>query len=412
MTVLRDLLNVSLDGEWGKDEPDADSVEMSVIRGTDFEDVRVGSISKVPTRFLASRHAARKRLQPWDIVFETAGGSPGRPTGRSLLITASRFARFQNPVTCASFARFLRISPERADPAFVYWMLQHLYDSRELLRFNTQHTGVARFQFTTFADNHELRLPSLSVQRHVASILSVYDDLIEVNTRRIAVLEEMARRLFEEWFVHFRFPGHETKPTIETPNGPCPQGWSLSALGDLAEIQWGDTSKTKSSYVESGFAAYSATGKDGALPYYDFDRTGVVLSAIGANCGRTWFASGKWSCIKNTIRLWSKDTAISDEFLFYATQKIDYWPRRGAAQPFISQGDARRCLIVQPDHQTGKKFQLVAGPALRLQCLLERQNINLGNARNLLLPKLISGEIDLERTERGIERAANRVAAE
>ena len=71
----------------------------------------------------------------------------------------------------------------------------------------------------------------------------------------------------------------------------------IFTLGDVADVSWGDTSTTKKSYSSSGFDAYSASGRDGLLPYFDYDRTGVVISAIGAECGKTWLAKGKWSCI-------------------------------------------------------------------------------------------------------------------
>ena len=74
-----------------------------------------------------------------------------------------------------------------------------------------------------------------------------------------------------------------------------------SKLGEIADVNWGDTSVTKASYVPNGYPAYSATGCDGFLPYADFDREAIVLSAIGARAGKTWFVDGKWSCIKNTI---------------------------------------------------------------------------------------------------------------
>ena len=75
--------------------------------------------------------------------------------------------------------------------------------------FHTQHTGVSRFQWTSFSEREPLRLPPLPVQRRIAGILSAYDELIENGQRRIRILEEMARVLYREWFVHFRFPGHE-----------------------------------------------------------------------------------------------------------------------------------------------------------------------------------------------------------
>jgi len=127
-----------------------------------------------------------------------------------------------------------------------------------------------------------------------------------------------------------------------------PQGWRVRLLGDVADVNWGDTSVTKASYVDSGFAAYSASGPDGYLPHADFDRTGVVLSAIGADCGKTWLAKGKWSCIKNTIRFWATDPDVDTEFLYWLTINPAIWPKRGSAQPFISQGDARALEIAHP----------------------------------------------------------------
>jgi type I restriction enzyme S subunit len=119
-------------------------------------------------------------------------------------------------------------------------------------------------------------------------------------------------------------------------------------LADVADVNWGDTSVTKASYVETGFPAFSASGPDGFLPYADFDRTGVVLSAIGADCGKTWLAKGKWSCIKNTLRFWATSPDVDTEFLYWLTRDPVVWPKRGSAQPFISQGDARALEIAYP----------------------------------------------------------------
>lgn len=130
--------------------------------------------------------------------------------------------------------------------------------------------------------------------------------------------------------------------------GEFPPDWEISKLGDVADVSWGDTSTTKASYTHDGFPAFSATGLDGRLPYADFDRTGVILSAIGADCGKTWLAKGKWSCIKNTIRFWSVNPRVDTEFLYWLTCKQSFWPRRGSAQPFIAQGDARATEIRYP----------------------------------------------------------------
>lgn len=242
----------------------------------------------------------------------------------------------------------------------------------------------------------EIPLPPLPIQRRIAGILSAYDELIENSQRRIKILESMARALYREWFVHFRFPGHEHHPHVPSPLGEIPKGWEVKKLGKLADISWGDTSTTKAAYVEEGYAAYSASGLDGKLDHYDFDRLGIVLSAIGAQCGKTWLARGKWSCIKNTIRFWSKNECVSTEFLFIATLGQDFWPRRGAAQPFISQGDAERIDVLIPDPGTMNSFTIFAADSLKHIAMLDSQIQNLRRTRDLLLPRLLSGQIDVE----------------
>ena len=81
----------------------------------------------------------------------------------------------------------------------------------------------------------EIPLPPLPTQRRIAGILSAYDELIENNQRRIRILEDMARSLYREWFVHFRYPGHESVPLVESPLGQIPQGWTVKKLSDIAE---------------------------------------------------------------------------------------------------------------------------------------------------------------------------------
>lgn len=126
-------------------------------------------------------------------------------------------------------------------------------------------------------------------------------------------------------------------------------------LGDIADVQWGDTSTTKAKYTNDGYKAFSASGNDGNLPYYDYDREGIVLSAIGAACGRFWYTSGKWSCIKNTIRFWSIDENIClTKYLFYAINPKS-WIISGSAQPFITLKSARNYRLRLPDLKTQKK---------------------------------------------------------
>ncbi|HMT56226.1 MAG TPA: restriction endonuclease subunit S, partial [Candidatus Saccharibacteria bacterium] len=224
----------------------------------------------------------------------------------------------------------------------------------------------------------EIDIPEFSknTQEKIGRILGAYDNLIENNSKRIEKLEAMARILYRHAI--------ETKDVEEV------------KMGDVANIKWGDTSKTKKSYVpeNNAFIAYSASGPDGFLPYFDYDQTGIVLSAIGANCGKTWLARGKWSCIKNTIRYFTKSDVVSNEFLYLATEGGDVWPTRGSAQPFISQGDviASRVQILS-DEGKMRELSKELSKYFELIDILSKRNHKLAQARDMLLPRLMSGEI-------------------
>ena len=239
----------------------------------------------------------------------------------------------------------------------------------------------------------EVDLPPITDQKRIADILSAFDDKIELNNKISKNLEATAKAIFKEWFVNFRFPGHEKVKMVDSELRKIPERWKVKTLGDVADVQWGDTSVTKASYVEKGYPAYSASGQDGFRKTYDFDRIGIVLSAIGANCGITWLARSKWSVIKNTIRFWSTDEKVSTEYLFLATMRQESWPQRGSAQPFITMGDARKRKILVPAENILRQFNnFVAGTYLKID-FARLENQKLAALRDLLLPKLMSREI-------------------
>lgn len=127
--------------------------------------------------------------------------------------------------------------------------------------------------------------------------------------------------------------------------------WAVRTLGEVAEVSWGNTSVTKKSYIADGVQAYSASGPDGFVAWAEHDSPGVVVSAIGAQCGKTWYARGSWTPIKNTLWFRSFDPDVETQYLYYATIDPEIWPRRGAAQPFISKGDAQKLPVKLPSLQ-------------------------------------------------------------
>lgn len=260
-------------------------------------------------------------------------------------------------------------------------------------------TGQTELSKDSVLDNIEIIIPKeFEKQNEIASVLAVYDDLMENNEKRIKILEEMAQLIYTEWFVKFKFPGHENVNLVDsgTEFGMIPEGWEVTNLGGIADIKWGDTSTTKKSYIEKGYNAYSASGLDGKLDHFDYDQDGIVLSAIGANCGITWLAKGKWSCIKNTIRILKKDPGVDIEYLFLLTSQYGYWKRRGAAQPFISQTEANSYNAIKPDSKILKIFNDLIKPLYDETHLLNNANISLSKIRDLLIPQLVTGKRELK----------------
>lgn len=151
-------------------------------------------------------------------------------------------------------------------------------------------------------------------------------------------------------------------------------------LQDVLDVQWGDTKTTKASYVPNGYLAYSAAGPDGFLTDFDYDSDGVVLSAIGANCGTTYYASGKWSCIKNTIRIFTKTDDIDLKYFYYMTKMPNFWPVRGSAQPFISQTDIRELFVRIPDLKVQRAIGRIFHDLEKLVSLNEAISRNLAEA--------------------------------
>lgn len=362
-----------------------------IVRVSDFTQDSVDTSNLVRISDVTAANYRRYALRRGDVVIQTVGSWPSNPAsvvGKVIRIPSSVDGALLNQNAVKIIPR------ETIDQGFLYYLLRNPSFSRYIVGCAQGAASQASITLDAIRE-YRFHLPPRAAQRDIANMLRRYDDLIENNSRRIEILEEMARSLYREWFVEFRFPGHEGVRMVESAVGPIPEGWECLPLGQVADVKWGDTSTTKASYVDEGFDAFSASGLDGKLDHFDFDRTGIVLSAIGAQCGRTWIATGKWSCIKNTMRFWSTSERVSTEYLYFATGNPQFWPRRGAAQPFISQQDAQRQMILIPDASTLDLFNSFAITQVQEVASLERRNANLRQTRDLLLPRLVSGEIDV-----------------
>lgn len=196
-----------------------------------------------------------------------------------------------------------------------------------------------------------------------------------------------------------------------------PTSWEWAELGDIADVNWGNTSLTKKSYVEHGFPAYSAAGNDGFVKDYEHDEEGIVLSAIGAGCGRCFWAEGKWTAIKNTITIVPYSNSVHAGYLLSFLNNPNIWPKRGGAQPFITLGDARILRIPLPPLAEQKRiFQAcscLAEKGYSARARLNSLNPLLGTLRQSILAAAFRGDLtrewreqnpDFEQAEKLLER--------
>lgn len=260
--------------------------------------------------------------------------------------------------------------------------------------------GVAQQHFNIGAAKElEVSLPPRPVQDRIAGILSAYDELIENSQRRIKILESMARALYREWFVNFRFPGFESVPRVPSPLGEIPQGWEVLEFRDIFDIRYGKT-LPKTEISDSG--PYPVYGAGDIIGFYDKllcpDKCTLVTSR-GNGSGTVWrtreaaFVTNNSLIIlpRNERRYW--DYSFVELLLKHANVME---AKTGSAQPQVTIENLNYVKAIVPTKPLVEKFCKIVTPTYEQVDMLFRQTQNLRRTRDLLLPRLLSGQIDVE----------------
>ena len=272
------------------------------------------------------------------------------------------------------------------DPRFVYYRLQEL----DLARFNAG-AGVPTLN-RNHLDSLEVDVPPLPVQLRVAGILSAYDDLIENNQRRIQTLETMARALYREWFVEFRFPGHERLPRVASRFGDIPKGWETKKLGDIIELKYGKALK-KTKRCDGECPVF---GSSGIVGYHDKSLVkgpGIIVGRKG-NVGSVFWSDEDFFVIDTAYYVTS---SVPLRFLFYDLQTKNFI-NNDAAVPGLNRHQAYALEILTPPPPLIERFCKLADNFEHQASTLRRQIKNLRCTRDLLLPRLLSGQVALTDT--------------
>lgn len=241
-------------------------------------------------------------------------------------------------------------------------------------------------------ESYSFELPDLKTQRRIAGVLSAYDELIENSCKQIKLLEEAAQRLYKKWFVDLKFPGYETTAIR---NG-LPEGWRYGKLGDVVEFKRGKTITQKE--TTEGDVPVVAGGLEPAY-YHNVANTGrpvITVSGSGANAG---------FCRLYTTEIWASDCSFADQhmtdnllFVYLSIRVLSNGFRqcqRGSAQPHVYPKHVNALKILIPDSAVLTRFEHASEPFFSLIGAAERQIAVAREARSRLLPKLMSGEIEV-----------------
>ena len=342
----------------------------------------------------------------WDILITTEA-----PLGEvAQLRTAETIALAQRVI-------LLRGNPQVIDQQYYFQALKSSFVQAGL-QMRATGTTVAGIKQSELRQV-KIPLPPLATQQKIAAVLSAYDDLIENNTRRIKILEEMAQAIYREWFVKFRFPGHEGAEMVESELGLIPQGWEVGTLGDLAESVRRNIKPSDINQETPYLGLEHLPRKSIALSNWDsvdsinsaklaFKKGEILFGKIRPYFHKVGVAPLDGICSSDAIVIRPKSNECfattlscvsSEHFIEYATMTS-----QGTKMPRADWKVLVKYPVVIPSEQITQRFSsFVRDVVDKIQNLIFR-NINLRQTRDLLLPKLISGEIDVSELDIDTDR--------
>lgn len=351
------------------------------------------------------------RLQQFDVVMTTRGS-----IGKVALFDCGVDTGLINAQML-----ILRADGSEIDPQFLF----HVLSGDEMqARIRNFASGSAQPQIP-IQDLREIELtcPSFPMQRRIASILSAYDDFIEKNTRRITILEEMAQLLYEEWFVKFRFPGHEKVKMVESEFGSIPEGWEVSNIANIATVYRGRSYKGSELRDNGGvpFLNLKCIQRDGGFRRDGIKRyTGDFKDTQTAVAGNVIIAVTDMTQERRLVARAARVPQTREPLYVFSMDLVKVAPQ---GVP----GDYLYCLLrfskfadEVKQHANGvnvlhlspqrieefrfclappilrQKFADLVAPIFAISDVLAAEQSILRQTRDLLLPKLISGEIDVQ----------------
>ena len=265
------------------------------------------------------------------------------------------------------------------------------------------YASLGRIGLSDYKGHHPLfrqtliPVPPLPVQRRIAGILSAYDELIEKNQRRIHILETMARALYREWFVEFRFPGHDKIPRVASPLGDIPQGWEVKVVKEILARRTGGTVYREADVQPEGATPVIDQSTNELFGFHDNEPDHLAslvkpLAIFGDHTCKMQLLVEPFSVGPNVVPFAAIDD-LPTAYVFHVVSSLIHtqeYKRHWIPLSFKE--------VMVADHATALRFALFISPMLAIQETLRKSIRNLRQTRDLLLPRLLSGQVALTDT--------------
>ena len=379
-------------------------VGIKIIGVGDFGDRLSPDWDQIPEVDPGAVTSDRQRLEVNDLVFVRSNGNPAL-VGRSMLVTDGPSA------THSAFTIRARPDTTRVDPRFLGYQLRHAHKSGLMTAANG--TNITNLNQTILGLIPVL-LPDMAVQRRIVSMLGAIDDLIENNRRRIALFERMAQAIYREWFVHFRYPGHWDDELLDSPRGPIPAGWEVTTIGESFATVLGGTPSRRNLDLWGGEIPWVNSGKTNELrviePSEYITEDGLarsntklmpskttLIAITGATLGQVTMLEAEMCANQSVVGVYDEH-GVNGEWIYRTfVDRIGaiIQSASGGAQQHINKGVIEEVVIVRPPDRILAAFDASLRPAGDEIATLLRSVRCLGELRDLLLPRLVTGTIDV-----------------
>lgn len=271
---------------------------------------------------------------------------------------------------------------------FAYYSLINSIRELKVRSYGSVFSTITKRTF----DEVEINVFNFCDQLRVSALLGSLDSKIELNNKIITNLEAQAQAIFKSWFVDFE--PFQDGEFVESELGLIPEGWMVSTTGREFDIEYGKNLPTKH-LLEKGYPVFGGNGQIGFFKEYLYEKPRILVSCRGAASGKVGF-SKPYSYVTNNSLVFNEKKGeyfYYFKYLFNGIQFENYVT--GSAQPQLTIANSKDIKILIPNKETVIRFNIIVGPYFTTQLTLSEQSTTLAQVRDTLLPKLMSGEIDV-----------------